>query len=217
MLILSALFLAAPLAAPVQDLSPEKLEAAVVAEQLPSYPLNNCPISGEKLGSMGDPIDLVVEGRLVRLCCKGCVKKAKANPATAIAKIDAGVIHAQGPSYPLKTCVISGEKLGEMGDPIDVVIGTRLVRVCCKGCVKKAKAASAKHLATVDSALIAAQRKTYPLKTCVISGEKLGEMGDPIDILHGTQLVRLCCKGCVKKFKKDPATALAKIAKAGKK
>ena len=39
-------------------------------------------------------------------------------------------------------------------------------------------------------------------------------MGDPIDRLYGTQLVRLCCKGCVKAFQKDPAGVAAKVTKA---
>ena len=51
-------------------------DAAIIAAQLPSYPLNVCPISGEELGGMGDPINLVVEGKLVRVCCNGCVKRA---------------------------------------------------------------------------------------------------------------------------------------------
>lgn len=38
------------------------------------YPLTTCIISGEKLGSMGKPAVLVVEGQEVRFCCKGCIK-----------------------------------------------------------------------------------------------------------------------------------------------
>jgi len=62
-----------------------------------------------------------------------------------------------------------------------------------------------------------AQAKTaYPLDTCVVSGEKLGEMGTPIDYIYKQEgqpdrLVRFCCKGCLKDFKKDPAKFLAKI------
>lgn len=51
----------------------------------------------------------------------------------------------------------------------------------------------------------------YPLSTCVVSGEKLGEMGNPV-ILHyeGTE-VRLCCDSCIKKFEADPAKYVAKL------
>ncbi|HJO26061.1 MAG TPA: hypothetical protein QF730_02340 [Planctomycetota bacterium] len=38
---------------------------------------------------MGKPIDLVVEGRLVRLCCKMCKKSFAKDPAAYFKKIDA--------------------------------------------------------------------------------------------------------------------------------
>ena len=48
--------------------------------------------------------------------------------------------------------------------------------------------------------------KTYPLKKCVVSDEKLGEHGKSVKVTapDGTD-VYLCCKDCVKDFKKDPA------------
>jgi len=69
--------------------------------------------------------------------------------------------------------------------------------------------------AAVDSpAAIAA----YPLTTCVVSGDKLeaGDMGPPINYVYKEEgkpdrLVRFCCKGCIKKFKKDPAKYLKEI------
>ena len=52
----------------------------------------------------------------------------------------------------------------------------------------------------------------YPLTTCVVSGEKLGgEMGKPFIYTHEGREVRLCCKGCLKDFKKDPAKYLKKL------
>ncbi len=50
--------------------------------------------------------------------------------------------------------------------------------------------------------------KPYPLKTCVVSGEKLGEMGDPYVWEYQGRELKFCCKGCVKDFKKDPAKYL---------
>ena len=69
--------------------------------------------------------------------------------------------------------------------------------------------------AAVDSpAAIAA----YPLTTCVVSGDKLeaGDMGPPINYVYKEEgkpdrLVRFCCKGCIKKFKKDTAKYLKEI------
>jgi hypothetical protein len=73
-----------------------------------------------------------------------------------------------------------------------------------------------------DAAKIAELTKTYPVTTCLISGDKLGEMGAPIDYLYKetvdgkekVTLVRFCCKSCVKEFKKDPAPVLKQLAEA---
>lgn len=184
---------------------------AVVRHQQPSYPLDTCVVSGKPLDAMGGPLDLVKDGRLVRLCCKGCVKKLDADPAKFLAKIDEGVIAAQKASYPLETCVVSGKRLDSMGEPIEHVFGTRLVRFCCKGCVGTFAKAPERYMAEVDRALIEAQRPRYPLSTCVVSGEELGAMGEPVEFLYGTRLVRLCCKGCRKGFDKEPAKFLEKL------
>jgi len=53
--------------------------------------------------------------------------------------------------------------------------------------------------------------KPYPLKTCVVSGEKLGEMGDPYVWEYQGREIKFCCKGCVKDFKKDPAKYIKMI------
>jgi hypothetical protein len=54
----------------------------------------------------------------------------------------------------------------------------------------------------------------YPLKTCVISGEKLGEHGKPVKVSHDGTDVYLCCKDCTEDFQKDAAGAVAKVKKA---
>jgi YHS domain-containing protein len=53
--------------------------------------------------------------------------------------------------------------------------------------------------------------KPYTLKTCVVSGDKLGEMGDPYLYEYEGREIKFCCKGCVKDFKKDPAKYVKKI------
>jgi hypothetical protein len=59
--------------------------------------------------------------------------------------------------------------------------------------------------------------KPYPLKTCVVSGEKLdGDMGKPYVFVEQGQEIKLCCKSCLKDFKKEPAKYLKKIAEAKK-
>lgn len=48
-----------------------------------------CVVSNdERLGSMGAPIKLMIKGQPVFLCCKGCQKKAEADPDKTLAKLD---------------------------------------------------------------------------------------------------------------------------------
>lgn len=59
--------------------------------------------------------------------------------------------------------------------------------------------------------------KPYPLKTCIVSGEKLdGDMGKPYVFVQHGQEIKLCCKDCLKDFQKDPAKYLKKLAEAQK-
>lgn len=61
--------------------------------------------------------------------------------------------------------------------------------------------------------------KEYPLTTCPISGEKLGAHGAPMKVTDNGTDVWLCCRMCVKDFKKEPAkyTQMVKDAAAAKK
>ncbi len=56
--------------------------------------------------------------------------------------------------------------------------------------------------------------KPYPLKTCVVSDEKLGEMGKPYVFTNDNREIKLCCKSCLKDFKQEPAKYLKKLEKA---
>lgn len=53
--------------------------------------------------------------------------------------------------------------------------------------------------------------KPYKLETCIVSDEKLGEMGKPVVFVHEGQEIKLCCKDCRKDFDKDPAKYLKKL------
>lgn len=58
--------------------------------------------------------------------------------------------------------------------------------------------------------------KAYPLETCLVSDEKLGDMGDPYVFVHEGQEIKLCCKSCQKDFKKEPKKFLKKLDKTDK-
>jgi YHS domain-containing protein len=50
------------------------------------------------------------------------------------------------------------------------------------------------------------------LKTCPVSGEKLGgDMGKPYVFVYQGQEVKLCCPDCKAEFDKDPAKYIKKI------
>jgi len=56
---------------------------------------------------------------------------------------------------------------------------------------------------------------SYPLKTCVVSGNVLGSMGDPVEVDHQGTKVLLCCQGCVETFQADPEKYVASLRSAG--
>ena len=56
--------------------------------------------------------------------------------------------------------------------------------------------------------------KPYTLKTCMVSGDKLGEMGKPYVFTNDNREIKLCCKDCLKDFKKDPKKYTKKIEEA---
>ena len=45
----------------------------------------------------------------------------------------------------------------------------------------------------------------------MVTDEKLGEMGDAYVFVHEGREIKLCCKSCLKDFKKDPAKYIKKI------
>ncbi len=72
-----------------------------------------------------------------------------------------------------------------------------------------------------EAALIAKARASYPLKTCLVSDEPLGSMGEAMPYIHRVagqpdRVVFLCCDGCIDDFKATPAKFLAKVDAAAK-
>ena len=141
------------------------------------------------------------------------MKEFKKDPAATLKVIDEAVIKEQKTSYPMMKCPVSGHDLA--ADAVDFVQGTRLVSFCCKECVAGFQKDPAKYMAQIDTALIAEQKKTYPLTTCLVSGKAIEGQG--VDILYGTRLTRFCCPKCPEAFGKDPAKYLAQLDAAAKK
>ena len=126
-----------------------ELDAKIIAAQSKSYPIDHCLMMADE--KLDDGAKTVVYGnRLYKFCCPKCVRKFAQDPAKWSAAYEKEVIAAQKPGYPLATCPISGKPLGD--GAVDVVIGSRLVRSCCPGCVGPIKADPAAAIAKVDAA-----------------------------------------------------------------
>jgi hypothetical protein len=73
----------------------DKTDPGWLAQARASYPLTTCSVSGDKLegGDMGKPLDYIYEqpgrpNRLVRFCCKDCLKDFRKNPTKYLKAID---------------------------------------------------------------------------------------------------------------------------------
>ncbi len=56
--------------------------------------------------------------------------------------------------------------------------------------------------------------KPYTLNKCIVSGDKLGEMGEAFVYKYQGREIKFCCKGCLKDFNKEPAKYIKKIEQA---
>lgn len=171
------------------------------------YPLGTCPVSGEALGSMGDPIILVHDGREVRLCCAGCEKKFNAEADALLEKADVKIKEQQAGDYPLATCIISGKELGDA--PAVHVIGNRAVAFCCEGCPKKFKEDVPANMAKLDEAVKAEEDPVNEGGVCPVSGKALDEAA--VAKVYGTDVVAFCCGGCPKKFEQNISANMKKL------
>lgn len=102
-------------------------------------------LAKSRLGSMGVPVKLMLDGEPVFLCCEGCRAKAEADPkgsatkaeelrdiSEALSKLspaDRKLVEAQG------MCVaMEDSPLGSMGVPLKVMVDGKPVFICCEGC-----------------------------------------------------------------------------------
>ena len=197
----------------VQAVNPAKISQDNGKDDGSPYTLETCPVSGNSLAEVDKPFTHKYDGQQVQFCCKDCVKAFDKDPDKYMKNVHEKVIAAQKPYYPLDTCVVSGEKLSSDKDKtIDYVYKNRLVRFCCPGCIEDFNNDPEKYLKKLDNAVIDKQEESYPLTTCIVSGEKLGgSMGEPIKMAVGNRLVEFCCNGCIKKFQANPAKYMHKL------
>lgn len=156
--------------------------------------------------------------KLHKTICTAAVLAGLTASLTFVRAADSSAKTAKPKPYTLKTCPVSDEKLGSMGDAYVHTYKGREIKFCCSGCLKDFNADPAKFIKKIDIAEAkAAGLKPYILDVCPVSDEKLGEMGEPVVLTHKGRQIKLCCDGCQKDFKADPAKFIAKIEAAEKK
>jgi hypothetical protein len=195
------------LAGPASAAPPGAPDWTSPGAQLAAYPLAVCVVCQADLAE--GSTNYVHGDRLVRVCSNACWETFSAGPAWYVQQIDRAIVEQQRPSYPLAGCAVCGGALDV--DGVEHVRGTRLVRLCGQDCVVRFWTDPGPAMAALDAAWIAAQRASYPTTVCPVMDMEVDEMGTPIEILHGTRLVRLCCDSCVETFREDPAKWLAAL------
>ncbi len=145
-----------------------------------------CPVLGNRLGSMGTPVPVVLQGQKVFLCCKMCVKKAKANENKTLAKV-----------AELKTRTKTGAPRSAPSlSPAPSAGGKLQARV----------RANLAKLSAEDRRL-AEEQKYCP----VVTENLLGSMGPPIIRNIKGRKVFLCCPACEEEALENPDQTLAKV------
>ena len=186
------------------------------------YMVNICPVSERPIPEGRGTLyiiqgigDAAQEGREVRFCCPGCLSAFKKDPKKYIPKMDELIIKDQMKRYPEMNCIVMEDE--EMTDPRgqeamdakNIVWKNRLVRLCCKKCVRMFKKSPDKYMVSLNAAAIKQQDKNYPLNTCVTSGRPLGD--NPKSFLVGDRLMKVCCGGCQKRAETDWRDKIAMI------
>lgn len=103
-----------------------KLDEAILARQLAHYPLDTCPITELKLGSMGAPVRIVLDETLVQLCCPACIPLAQGRRDEIAKRVRDAAFAKQVAAA--TTCAVSSETLAP-GAGLHLMLGTALVRV----------------------------------------------------------------------------------------
>jgi len=184
--------------ATVRSTTPEDPEAKVTAALASLSPADLvlaqqqrfCPIlKTSRIGSMGAPIKLTLDGETVFICCSGCKAQASSEPKKTADRVRE--LRKMPPPKPSESKptppAVKQPSLALSKEEQE--IQTELAK-----------------LSPADRKLVLQQR------LCVVAdGSPLGSMGPPVKIMVNGEPVFLCCEGCEKSAKKDAQKTLAKL------
>src|SRR5262249_11364838 len=145
-----------------------------------------CPVLGNRLGSMGAPVPVVLQGQKVFLCCKLCVKKARANEKKTLAR--AAELTARAKTGAPRTAPSPSTASGP-GGKLEAKVKANLAKL------------------SAEDRRLAEEQKYCPVEP----DNLLGSMGPPVVLdIKGTKVL-LCCKACKDEALENPDQTLAKV------
>ncbi len=124
-----------------------------------------CPVDGEKIGSMGKPVNVEHEGKTYNLCCAACEMKFKEDPAKYIEIVNKQLeVKASEPADESKTqvtgdsmakiCPVCGPEEGMSGkDDITYEYEGKTYYFCTKDCLASFKKNPGKFSKKMDEAM----------------------------------------------------------------
>jgi Cu(I)/Ag(I) efflux system membrane fusion protein len=147
-----------------------------------------CPVlQSNRLGKMGPPHKVILDGQPVFLCCSGCEDEARTQSKRTLSRVEQFRGVEKLAAKPAQT----GDKEHQVAEE---------ERRQEEAGIKEALA----KLGPEDRRLAEAQRY------CVIlQGNRLGSMNPPLKEMVRGQPVFLCCRGCLREFRANPDRALA--------
>ncbi len=141
-------------------------------------------LTQNRLGSMGTPVKVKIEGKTLFLCCNGCSEEARANPTTTLASLD--------------------RLLGKSSD-------TASTQTHANPTTNKKSDAISEAIAELPTDEQELARKQ---QFCAVLPENaLGSMGMPVKLMIEGKPVFLCCDGCLEAALKDAKATLRKADK----
>jgi Cu(I)/Ag(I) efflux system membrane fusion protein len=144
-----------------------------------------CPVLPDnRLGSMGVPVKVVIDGEPVFLCCDGCTKSAHDKPHETLEKAKA-----------LK------EAKPRRAD------AARVAAAATKQSQAEAEIEEALAKLSEADRKLAVEQRFCP----VLRNSRLGSMGTPVKLMVEGRPVFICCDGCRKRALADPEATLKKV------
>lgn len=127
-----------------------RVDALMIADQGPRYPLKTSVVSGRPLPER--PVEFIRGNRLFRVADDRERALVERDPGPHLRALDRAVIEAQRPTYGMPDkCPVQGDILAS-DTPIDIVIANRMVRVCCIRCAGVVRNRPSQFLSMVDYA-----------------------------------------------------------------